>query len=61
MADIIRLDAHANRRPAGVTRNADEPVTIIIFPGVRYEKPTKSQAAPGRAPRSGNRKRRKMN
>jgi hypothetical protein len=38
MADIIRLEPHLKQNPAGAPRT-DRPAAIVIFPGVRYERP----------------------
>ena len=42
MADIIRREPH-QRKPAAAMRGG-EPAAIIIFPGVRYEKPAAAEA-----------------
>lgn len=44
MADIIRLEPHSKRPAAAM--HGGEPAAIIIFPGVRYEKPAAAEANP---------------
>lgn len=39
MAEIIPLESRRRQATAAIAPRPDKPATIVIFPGVRYEKP----------------------
>jgi hypothetical protein len=51
MAEIIPLESRRRQATAAAAPRPDKPAAIVIFPGVRYEKPRDGGSASPASPR----------